>query len=63
MNDITIGGPIASIASETSVVIDGGSANDMHLNVTKCELISNEIHCAIVPIRSWKTRTDDETLL
>ena len=56
MNDITIGGPIASVASDTSVIIDSGNAKDMHLNVTKCELISNDIHCAIGPIRSWKTR-------
>ena len=60
MNDITICGPVASVANDIKVIRDDDSAVGMHINVTKCELISNDIpptyHCTIGPIRSCKTR-------
>ena len=43
MDDITISGPVVSVASDIKVIIDDGSAKGMHLNVTKCELISIDI--------------------
>ena len=33
MDEITIGGPVASIASDVNVIIDDGSTKGMHLNV------------------------------
>ena len=50
MDDITIGGSVASVASDIKVIIDDGSAKGMHLNFTKCELISNDMPPTIVPL-------------
>ena len=50
MNDITIGGPVASAASGIKVIIDDGRAKGEHINVTKCELISTDIPTTIVPL-------------
>ena len=48
MDAIMIGDPIASVTSDIKVIVDDGSAIDMHLNVTKCELISDDIPPSIV---------------
>ena len=64
MDDIAIGGPVASVASDINVIIDDGSAKDMHLNVTKCELISNDVPPTIVPLDQFAhVKSDVATLL
>ena len=64
MDDITIGGPVASAASDIKVIIDDGSAKGMHLNVTKCELISNDIPSTNVPLDQFvHVKPDVATLL
>ena len=50
MDDITIDGPVALEPSYIKIIIDDDSAKGMHLNVTKCELISNDIPPTIVPL-------------
>ena len=50
MDDITIGGPVASVASDINAIIDDGNAKGMHLNVTQCELISNDMPPTIIPL-------------
>ena len=49
MDDITIGGLVASVASDINVIMDDGSAKGMHLNVAKCELISIDVSPTMVP--------------
>ena len=64
MDDITIGGPVVSVASDIKVIIDDGSAKGMHLHVTKCELISNDIPPTIVPLNQFVlVKPDNATLL
>ena len=50
MDDILIGGPVASVASDINVIIDDDSAKGMHLNVAKCDLISNDLLPTMVPM-------------
>ena len=64
MDDITIGGPVASVASDINVIIDDGSAKGMHLNVAKCELISSDISPIMVPLDQFiHVKPDAATLL
>ena len=64
MDDISIGGSVASVTSDIKVIIDDGSAKGMHLDVTKCELISNDITPTIVPLDQFvHVKPDDATLL
>ena len=50
MDDITIGGPVASVMSNIKGVVDDGSAKGVHLNVTgQCEIISDHVSPSIVP--------------
>ena len=59
-----IGGPVASVTSNIKVIIDDGSAKGIHLNVTKCELISNYIPPTIVPLDQFvHVKPDVATLL
>ena len=64
MVDITIGDPVASIASDIKVIIDDGSAEGMHLNVAKCELISKDVSPTMVPLDQFiHVKSDAATLL
>ena len=64
MDNITIGGPVASVSSDIKVIIDDDSAKGMHLNVTKYELISNDIPPFIVPLDQFvHVQPDDATLI
>ena len=64
MDDITTGDPVASVASDIKVILNDGSAKGMHLNVTKCELISNYIPPSIVPLDQFvHVKPDVATLL
>ena len=64
MGDITIGGPVTSVVSDNKVILEDGSAKGMHLNATKCELISNDISPTIVPLDQFAhTKPDVATLL
>ena len=64
MDDITIGGLAASVTSDIKVIIDDGSAKGMHLNVNKCELISNDIPLTIVQLDQFvHIKPDDAKLL
>ena len=49
---------------DIKVIIDDDSAKSMHLNVTECELISNDIPSAIVLLDQFvHVKQDDATLL
>ena len=50
MDDLAIGGPVASVASDINVIIEHGSKKGMHLIVTTCEFIFNDISPTIVPL-------------
>ena len=50
MDDITIGGHVATVMSNINVIKDDGSAKGKHLNIIKCELISIDIPPTIVPL-------------
>ena len=50
LDDIMIGGPVASVASEIKVIIDDGIAKGMYLIVTKCEFISSDMPPTNVPL-------------
>ena len=64
MDDITIGGPVASVASDINVIIVDGSNKGMHLNVAKCELISKDVPPTIVPLDQFiQVKPDAATLL
>ena len=64
MDDVTIGGPVASVVCVINVIIDDGSAKSMHLNVAKCELISNDISPTMVPLNQFNhVKSNAATLL
>ena len=63
MDDITFGGPVASVASDINVIKNDGSAKGMHLNAAKCELISNDVSPTIVPLGQFIHVTPDVATL
>ena len=64
MDDIKIGDPIASVASDINVIIDNSSAKGMHLNFANCELISNDVSPTLVPLDQFiHVKPDAATLL
>ena len=64
MDDITIGDPVASVASDIKVIKDAGSAKGMHPNVTKYKLISDDMPLSIAPMVQFiHVKPDDATLL
>ena len=55
---------MASVASDIKVIIDRGSAQVMHLNVAKYELISDDMPPSIVPLDQFvHIKSDDAKLL
>ena len=50
MDDITIGGHVASVASDIEVIAGNGNVKGMHLNISKSELISDDIPPFTVPL-------------
>ena len=64
IDDITIGGPVASVASDINAIIDDGSAKGIHLNVIKCELICKDEPPSIKPLDQFiNVKPDVATLL
>ena len=41
LDDITLGGSVAMVSSDVRSIVDGGQALGLHLNFSKCELISS----------------------
>ena len=47
IDDITIGGHISTVDEDVTIIKRNGSSLGLHLNITKCELISS-----IMPVQS-----------
>ena len=64
MDDVTIGGPASTVADDVNIIINSGISKGLHLNIAKCELISNSEPTSITPIDQFlNVSIDNATLL
>ena len=65
MDDITIiGGSAATVANDINIIVSEGSSKGLHLNIGKCELISDFVTSNTAPLDQFVyVKPDDATLL
>ena len=42
LDDVTLGGPVKTVASDVEKIISAGTAIGLSLNISKCELIAHK---------------------
>jgi len=65
LDDVTLGGPVKTMASDAEKIISAGTAIGLSLNISKCELIVHkDLHVDDSALHSFKkVDTEDTTLL
>jgi hypothetical protein len=63
MDDITLGGPESTVASDVSIIKTGGEHVGIHLNIPKCEQITKRSGTTTAPIDQFVHVTTDNAML